>query len=63
MGSSTIKTFKVEGKDNQVVDIPNLHTHNIVNVGTSVLTCLFWVDEIYNEQSPDTFYEKVKQTE
>jgi UDP-2-acetamido-2,6-beta-L-arabino-hexul-4-ose reductase len=37
------------------VDIPIFHTHNIENVGRDDLLTLFWTNEAYDPQDPDTF--------
>ncbi len=41
------------------VDMPIWHTHNIKNVGETPLITLFWINEFYNEDDSDTFFEKV----
>ena len=33
--------------------------HNITNVGTSELITLFWADEIFDPENPDTYFEEV----
>jgi UDP-2-acetamido-2,6-beta-L-arabino-hexul-4-ose reductase len=54
-----ITEFRVSGARPQFVDMPTLHTHNITNVGAGDLTTLFWTQEIFDADSPDTYPEKV----
>lgn len=68
-GTASIKTRKIDSKeineyiisgdDNKVIDMPVLFTHNITNVGKEDLICVFWVNEIYDTNNPDTYYIKV----
>lgn len=41
------------------VDIPIWHTHNITNIGDSTLMTMFWINEPYNQEDPDTYFVKV----
>lgn len=46
------------GERNMVlVRIPPLTTHTIKNIGGSELFLLAYVDEAFNEQDPDTYYD------
>ncbi len=47
--------YPVSGNEFRVVDIPPGYTHSIENVGGSELIVLFWADEIFNPNIPDTF--------
>lgn len=51
--------FKVSGDRLQVVDIPTGYTHNIVNTGSDDMITIMWVNEIYDPNNPDTYYEEV----
>lgn len=52
--------FRVSGDQPSYVDMPTLHTHSITNVGSVELQTLFWTNEIFDPQDPDTFAEVVK---
>jgi UDP-2-acetamido-2,6-beta-L-arabino-hexul-4-ose reductase len=52
--SDNIVEYRLSGKDYQVVDIPPGYTHSIENVGCSDMVTLFWADEIFNPDKPDT---------
>ncbi len=43
----------------KVVDIPPGYTHNITNTGEDTMITLFWANELFDPQNPDTFFEKV----
>jgi UDP-2-acetamido-2,6-beta-L-arabino-hexul-4-ose reductase len=51
----------LDGSFPSFVDIPTLHTHSITNVGDDELITLFWTDEFFNPDSPDTYFEEVVQ--
>ena len=59
IGTSEIITYKVSGEDPSFIDIPIMHTHHITNVGDNELLTLFWTNEFYNPDKPDTYYEEV----
>ena len=42
-----------------IVDIPPGYTHNIENIGDDDMTAIFWANEIFNPNKPDTFYMEV----
>ncbi len=52
--------FEVAGDQPQLVDMPTMWTHSITNAGAAELTTLFWADEVFNPQRPDTFPEPVE---
>ena len=47
--------YPVSGREFRVVDIPAGYTHQIENVGQIDLIVLFWSNEIFNPDTPDTF--------
>jgi UDP-2-acetamido-2,6-beta-L-arabino-hexul-4-ose reductase len=59
--SGEILDFPVTGERPQVIDIPTLHTHMITNTGDGELMTLFWADEIFDPEAPDTFTEQVEE--
>ena len=50
-----VHEYRVRGEDCQVVDIPPGFAHSISNVGEEDMITLFWANEIFNPESPDTF--------
>ncbi|MBQ7283929.1 MAG: NAD-dependent epimerase/dehydratase family protein [Oscillospiraceae bacterium] len=59
MITNEIIRYEVCGDTPTVVDIPVGYTHNIKNTGDEEMICLFWSNEIFNPEKPDTYYTKV----
>lgn len=59
IGTDKIIEYKVSGDEPSTIDIPILHAHNITNIGTGKLITLFWTNEFYTPDNPDTFFEMV----
>ena len=47
--------YPVSGHEFRVVDIPPGYTHSVENVGQNDLIVLFWANEIFDPDVPDTF--------
>jgi UDP-2-acetamido-2,6-beta-L-arabino-hexul-4-ose reductase len=59
IGSDNVVEYMVEGQNPCTIDMPIWHTHNITNIGSGDLQTLFWTNEIFNPNDPDTYYETV----
>ena len=59
IGSEKIIEFKLSGEYPSFVDMPIWYTHNIKNIGKEDLITLFWINEAYDPNNPDTYIEKV----
>jgi UDP-2-acetamido-2,6-beta-L-arabino-hexul-4-ose reductase len=59
--TNQIVAYPVKGTDFKVIDIPPGYTHSIENTGSKELITLFWADEIFNPEMPDTYPAKVNQ--
>jgi len=59
IGTDEIITYHLDGENPSFVDMPIWTTHNITNVGDTDLFTLFWINEPYNPDDPDTYFEKV----
>ena len=59
VGTSEVLHFDLDGEQPSFVDMPVWYTHNITNTGDDELITLFWINEFYNPDDPDTFFEKV----
>lgn len=57
--SQEIIEYEVTGDILQVVDIPVGYTHNIINTGENDLITIMWVNEIFDQDNPDTYYLEV----
>ncbi len=53
--SSEVVDYPVTGDEPCAVEIPTLHTHSIINSGESQLLTLFWSNELFDPQNPDTY--------
>lgn len=51
--------FIVEGSECSIIDIPPGCTHAITNIGTTDLLTLFWSDEVFRPEAPDTYFREV----
>jgi UDP-2-acetamido-2,6-beta-L-arabino-hexul-4-ose reductase len=51
--------YPVSDREIRIVDIPPGYTHSIENTGGSDMVTLFWANEIFDPQRPDTCFEKV----
>lgn len=54
--SQEVLEYFVSGEVLEVVDIPTGYTHNIENLGESDMVTIMWASEIFNPDSPDTYY-------
>jgi UDP-2-acetamido-2,6-beta-L-arabino-hexul-4-ose reductase len=59
VNSSEVIDFYLDGNGSSYVDIPIWYIHNITNIGDDILYTIFWINEFYLENDPDTYYEKV----
>ena len=58
-GSEKVTIFSLNGKNPSYVDMPIWYSHSITNTGSDDLYTIFWINEFYNENDPDTYFEKV----
>lgn len=59
IGTSEVLSFELDGKEPAYVDMPIWYTHNIRNIGDELLYTNFWINEPYNPQDADTYFEIV----
>jgi UDP-2-acetamido-2,6-beta-L-arabino-hexul-4-ose reductase len=59
VGTDEILSFELDGENPSFVDMPIWYTHNICNIGKEELYTIFWINEHYNADDADTYYEKV----
>lgn len=59
IGTDKILTFELDGDKPSFVDMPVWCTHNIKNVGSEDVYTIFWINEAFNPEDPDTFFENV----
>ena len=59
IGNNETIDFFIDGDNPAYIDMPVWFTHNISNVGDEDLYTQFWINEYYNPDDADTYYEKV----
>lgn len=59
IGTDEVLDFYLDGDEPAYVDMPIWYTHNIKNIGDDVLYTNFWINEPYNPEDADTFFETV----
>ena len=59
IGSTEVYDFYLSGVEPAYVDMPIWYTHNIKNIGDEELYTMFWINEFYDANDPDTYFEKV----
>jgi len=59
IGSREVLNFRLSGSEPAFVDMPVWYTHNIKNVGDDDLFTIFWINEFFDPNDPDTFFEVV----
>ena len=59
IGTEKILDFHLDGTEPAYVDMPVWYTHNIKNTGEEELYTIFWINEFYDTNDPDTYFENV----
>lgn len=59
IGTDEVLDFYLNGDEPGYVDMPIWYTHNIKNIGDEILYTNFWINETYNSDDADTFFEEV----
>ncbi|CCH17335.1 NAD-dependent epimerase/dehydratase family protein [Micromonospora lupini] len=59
VGDTDVVRFPVSGDEPVVIDMPTMWAHNITNTGPDELLTLFWTNELFDPQRPDTWPEPV----
>lgn len=59
IGKEEVIEYRVTGEEFRVMDIPPGYTHSIENVGKEELITLFWANQIFDPDNPDTYFEEV----
>lgn len=58
-GTDEVIEYHLSGEAPSYVDMPVWYTHNITNTGDTELLTLFWINEPFNPEDADTYFEKV----
>jgi len=60
VNTNEVINYYLDGDTPAYVDMPVWFTHNIKNIGDTELITLFWINEPYNPNDPDTYFENVE---
>nr|WP_297782559.1 NAD-dependent epimerase/dehydratase family protein [uncultured Allomuricauda sp.] len=60
IGTDEVINYDLDGKEPAYVDMPIWYTHNITNTGEEELITLFWINEPYDPEDADTYFENVE---
>lgn len=59
IGTDEILDFYLDGIEPAYVDMPIWYTHSIKNIGEEELYTIFWINEPFNTEDADTYFEVV----
>ncbi|AIM39151.1 epimerase [Sphingobacterium sp. ML3W] len=59
IGTDEVMDFYLDGNEPAYVDMPIWYTHNIKNIGEEELYTIFWINEPFNPENADTYFETV----
>jgi UDP-2-acetamido-2,6-beta-L-arabino-hexul-4-ose reductase len=57
--TSEVLDFYLDGNEPSYVDMPIWYTHSIKNIAKEELYTIFWINEFYDANDPDTYFEDV----
>lgn len=60
IGTNSVLDFYLDGNEPSYVDMPIWYTHNITNIGDEELYTQFWINEWYDPEDGDTYFELVE---
>ena len=55
-----VLSYHVSGETPEIVDIPPGYTHSIENLGDGEMIVLFWANQVFDSEKPDTYFCEVK---
>ena len=59
IGTDEVIDFYLDGNEPSYVDMPIWYTHNIKNIGEEELYTNFWINEFFDPEDADTYFETV----
>jgi UDP-2-acetamido-2,6-beta-L-arabino-hexul-4-ose reductase len=59
IGTEDVHEFYLDGDYPAYVDMPIWYTHNIKNIGDDILYTIFWINEPFDSNNSDTYFEIV----
>ncbi|MEV1328691.1 NAD-dependent epimerase/dehydratase family protein [Micromonospora costi] len=61
VGHTEVVRFPVSGDEPVLVDMPTMWVHKLANTGTDELVTMFWTNELFDPDRPDTWPELVEE--
>lgn len=59
IGTDKVLNFEMDEREPAYVDMPVWYTHNIKNTGEEELYTIFWINEFYDANDADTYFQDV----
>lgn len=59
IGTREVLNYELDGSEPAYVDMPIWYTHSITNVGDEDVYTIFWINEFFDPNDPDTYFETV----
>lgn len=59
IGTDDVHYYYLDGDNPAYVDMPIWYTHNIENIGEDTLYTIFWINEAYDANDSDTYFQIV----
>jgi len=59
IGTNKVISFELDGTQPSFVDMPIWYSHNITNIGEEELYTIFWINEHFDVNDQDTYFENV----
>ena len=59
MKRESVISYHVTGDKLEVIDIPTVYTHNIINEGEEDMITVMWASEAFDPKKPDTYFLEV----
>ncbi|WP_316802135.1 NAD-dependent epimerase/dehydratase family protein [Pedobacter nototheniae] len=59
INTNEVLDYYLDGNEPAYVDMPIWYTHNIKNIGEEELYTIFWINEPFNPEDADTYFETV----
>ena len=53
VGDDKVIKYEIDGHDYKVIDMPIYYTHSLKNIGKDELVCVFWMNDILDENVTD----------
>lgn len=60
IGTDKIINYDLDDSQPSYVDMPIWYNHNTTNIGDDELFTIFWINEFFDPNDPDTFFKKVQ---